>query len=484
MWEVLRDRTPVFLQNKIALSPLNNIESIRVNKETGKCTINYLKGSWNLALQAEGWTQADPRIKEDLNAAILNNPFLKKGYDLLKGPSRPTSIIRVPRDYPTIQAAIDAAKKGDTILVSAGTYNEAINLNKSGISLVGVLVNALQATGNEESSVINGPFGLPAITCLDLSGGLKTKITGFTIRGSFSSNSNYNYTIKCMGTVNLLEIENNFLPLSGIELENGASVVIKNNKIDNYSSIKARGNNYVQIIGNSFNKTINKAPPLPVSIYLNSTTGLLKDNYITDRYGCALHISNGSNINIINNIFDKCIEYTGFSGVMIRDSIVTLRNNLFKNNEAHAGGHSCGVDAMNSNVYLYNNIFFGNYIFTTANYFDGGVAAYIINSNFTAKNNIFLNNAGMRGVATIYVDGSGTQDFSYNLFWNNRVSQSTSGVTLGPGNISIDPKFVSETDFHLQSGSPCINAGDPATQYSDWDGSTNDMGIYGGPNPY
>jgi len=35
---------------------LDYMESMRVNKSTGECTINYPKGSWNLALQAEGYT--------------------------------------------------------------------------------------------------------------------------------------------------------------------------------------------------------------------------------------------------------------------------------------------------------------------------------------------------------------------------------------------------------------------------------------------
>ena len=40
--------------------------------------------------------------------------------------------IHVPQDHNTIQAAIDAAKSGDTVLVSAGTYRERISL-KPGI---------------------------------------------------------------------------------------------------------------------------------------------------------------------------------------------------------------------------------------------------------------------------------------------------------------------------------------------------------------
>lgn len=61
----------------------------------------------------------------------------------------------------------------------------------------------------------------------------------------------------------------------------------------------------------------------------------------------------------------------------------------------------------------------------------------------------------------------------------------TDGVA---GNLTADPHFVSWSaasawttwDLHLATGSPCIDAGDPATQ--DADGSPADMGYYGAPD--
>ncbi|MCB1486955.1 MAG: hypothetical protein KDJ88_05795, partial [Bauldia sp.] len=38
--------------------------------------------------------------------------------------------------YSTIQSAIDAANVGDTIVVHAGTYNEAVNVNKNGLTII------------------------------------------------------------------------------------------------------------------------------------------------------------------------------------------------------------------------------------------------------------------------------------------------------------------------------------------------------------
>jgi hypothetical protein len=55
-------------------------------------------------------------------------------------------------------------------------------------------------------------------------------------------------------------------------------------------------------------------------------------------------------------------------------------------------------------------------------------------------------------------------------------------VIEGIGNISSEPLFSdpANLDFHLQSGSPCSDAGHPSVFYHDKDGSRNDMGRYGG----
>jgi len=47
-----------------------------------------------------------------------------------------SGVIKVPQDYPTIQEAVDAANPSDTILVSAGTYNEYVYVNK-GLNIIG-----------------------------------------------------------------------------------------------------------------------------------------------------------------------------------------------------------------------------------------------------------------------------------------------------------------------------------------------------------
>jgi len=66
------------------------------------------------------------------------------------------------------------------------------------------------------------------------------------------------------------------------------------------------------------------------------------------------------------------------------------------------------------------------------------------------------------------------------------------GWPEGIENINTTPLFIDpdgpddilgneDDDYHLQSWSPCIDAGDPDPQYNDPDGTRNDMGAYGGP---
>ncbi len=72
-------------------------------------------------------------------------------------------------------------------------------------------------------------------------------------------------------------------------------------------------------------------------------------------------------------------------------------------------------------------------------------------------------------------------EFDHNIVWNNEAGNyqdiwDQSGIN---GNLNVDPKFVDEIDYHLQTGSPAINAGD--TTVYDIDGSVSDIGLYGGP---
>ena len=81
-----------------------------------------------------------------------------------------SDIIRVPEDYSTIQAAVDAASSGCTIQVSAGTYIENLVVYKP-LTLIGA---------DRSTTVINGD-GSEDIIRVTANG---CTISGFTIQGS------------------------------------------------------------------------------------------------------------------------------------------------------------------------------------------------------------------------------------------------------------------------------------------------------------
>ncbi len=153
-------------------------------------------------------------------------------------------------------------------------------------------------------------------------------------------------------------------------------------------------------------------------------------------------------------------------------------------------GNSTGIATWNGAApYLHNNVIVNN----TYNGISISSKPTVINNTIATNNagiydsggyrppimnNIITGNTS-RGIGC--VNASVPTDISYNDVWNN--GQDYYNCSPGTGDISADPDYVNEPvgDYHLQPGSPCIDAGNPAAAYDDPDGSRNDMGAYGGP---
>lgn len=83
--------------------------------------------------------------------------------------------IHVPTDQPTIQAAIDSAADGDTVVVAAGVYDEALDLNTRQLTLRSEL-------GPEMTTLSGAQLDAPIMSCWT---GAEVLIEGFTLRDGF-----------------------------------------------------------------------------------------------------------------------------------------------------------------------------------------------------------------------------------------------------------------------------------------------------------
>ena len=90
----------------------------------------------------------------------------------------------VPIPYATIQAGINAASNGDTVIVSLGTYNENINFNGKAV-ILGSLFYTTQNTSYISQTIIDGCSNGTVIT-FENGEDSSCVLSGFTIANSNS----------------------------------------------------------------------------------------------------------------------------------------------------------------------------------------------------------------------------------------------------------------------------------------------------------
>ena len=168
------------------------------------------------------------------------------------------------------------------------------------------------------------------------------------------------------------------------------------------------------------------------------------------------------------------------SGGGLKDCDGLINRCIIRNNMASYGGGIATCDGRIENCLVYDN--------SAAN-FGGGIH----NSDGDIVNCTVVNNSAASDAGGItYCDGTVTNC----IVWNNSHAQLYSNLAAvtynciddwsggGEGNIGANPLFsdMVNEDYHLLPSSPCIDAGDP---FSDWsneffpNGSRANMGAYG-----
>ncbi|MEW6620220.1 MAG: right-handed parallel beta-helix repeat-containing protein [bacterium] len=340
-----------------------------------------------------GYKKRSNGMKKLLALVVFGMGFLTQGAMAVD--------LYVPGSYTTIQLAIDAANPGDRVIVSTGTYNEAVYINKN-ITLIGAAQGVCTITAS----------GLGDTNTVTFDGtNAKGTITGFTITGATSTVWPYG---------------------SGIFGTNSANPTIIHNTIS--------GNRY--------------------GIYCDSSSPAITNNTISwNSYGI---FCNSSFSTITNNTISGNTRY-GISCHYYPSPQIT--NNTILENTCD------GIDCDYSSPTITNNTISGN----------GWYGIYFFSSSPQITNNIIVNNRWYG----IY-RASGNPTMNYNDIWNNS-SGNYGNCSPGPNDISLDPQFISLTDFHFQSNSPCIDFGSNTaigTITTDKDGNPRivngivDMGAY------
>ena len=178
-------------------------------------------------------------------------------------------------------------------------------------------------------------------------------------------------------------------------------------------------------------------------VYSNTITG----NRATAWGGGGVRLTDYAIANVDRNrIMNNAIGGSGGGVAVGNGSIVTVTNSVIALN---AGSDSDGIVVWaggdDSNVWIINNTIVSNSA--------EGIQAD--KGTVLARNNIIYGNNG--GIHN-YQSGA-TVASDHNAFWNN--GWDYANVTPGAGDISTDPLFVDAAngDYHLQGGSPCIDAG-------------------------
>jgi hypothetical protein len=329
------------------------------------------------------------------------------------------TLINVPADYSTVQAAFNAASDGDTILVAPGTYQEAIDMADKSVVLASWFLTT-QDTSYVSQTILDGN-GSSAVITIQGSVGPSTTIIGFTIQ-----NASDGISARAKSDILNCRIRNTS---DGIDYEAGSGGLCKFNIFENNGDDGIDLDNEVDIVIEE--NIIRNNGDDGIEIRLQPYNGPLLNHIIR-------------NNEIYGNGEDgiQLIDYDTLS-----DRLFIIERNLIYNNVMAGIGCMGGANTKENfegasipeRIYLFNNTFVANNYGVT-----GG-------DSLVAVNNIFVDHPG---IAMKNVDGGSI--VSYGIYWNNGTDFENCNVD-NPNILFSDPLLDSQ--FHLQPASPAIDAG-------------------------
>jgi len=141
------------------------------NAQLDQQVLSNFTGGIYLVWNISGHVKIDIKVTNGPNAVISGVFFGGNG----------SNTIHVPGDQPTIQAAINAASNGQTVLVAPGTYTENINFN-------GKAITVISSGGPSVTTIDGGQQG--AVAAFTSGEGLSSVLSGFTIQNGVTTFGN------------------------------------------------------------------------------------------------------------------------------------------------------------------------------------------------------------------------------------------------------------------------------------------------------
>jgi parallel beta-helix repeat protein len=206
--------------------------------------------------------------------------------------------IYVPDNYPTIQAAVDAASPGDTIIVRDGTYFESIVIDNDHLTIRSE--NGANHTTGGVSFYVTAAY---------------VSISGFTVIGGHQPNSERGYPGIRLNA-SYCNISANIITYSdpGIELGTSSNNIITDNNIYGNIGDGIYGSSHDIITNNIINS--NPDNGICVGSYNTITNNTVSNNYrgiVVDSYNTLV------NNNVSNN---------GYAGIDLWGGNNTLKDNI------------------------------------------------------------------------------------------------------------------------------------------------------------
>ncbi|GIW44497.1 MAG: hypothetical protein KatS3mg077_1779 [Candidatus Binatia bacterium] len=413
------------------------------------------------------------------------------------------AILEVPTSYPTIQAALNAAGPGDTVLVRAGVYSEKVRFTNGGAP--GAFLT-LSAAPNE--TVVLDGAGVTGANMILVESKSWVRIQGLELRNNLQVTDGSG--IRIVGSGSHIEIRDNRIhdmrgknamgitvygtdpaPISDLVIEGNeifdcepapSEALVLNGNVTNF----AVRNNYVHDVNNigiDFIGGERDIQPDPTKV---ARSGVCEGNRVLrarSSYGggfaAGIYVDGGRDILIQNNEVrqsDLGIEVGAENAGVVASGIV-VRNNLLAFNEKSGlvfGGYSPAVGRVQNSVFENNTLYHNDTLWS-------GFGELWIQ---WAENNVVRNNlvvAGKQNLLLVTTPGATNNTLDYNLWfgptsesqsrwvWQDEALTGFAAYRTRSGQDShsqfTDPSLraPAEGDFHLEPNSAAVDAGDPTT---------------------